>query len=113
MKEQVVLNIYGKKIETQKGKWIKFSYTKDGQKFYDVKFLNDSPKLNGYIKVVAKTSDVSIKKNNGRLNEKGYTMNDVIFIKSIVSIEQDYDKMEEMNKRHNQEIEDLENVDIL
>lgn len=104
----ITLSIYGKKIESKDGKkWTKFSFTKDGSKFYDVKLLDQATKLSGYIKVTLHKSDVSVKSNKGKTNKNGYELNDVIFLKNIISIEEDTQRIKEIEKMKMEMLEEI------
>ena len=109
MNKQVELKIYGKRFETKNAKWIKYSFVDKNKKYYDVKFVEKIPNANayGYLKVVIEKSNISIKKNNGRKNEEGYELNDVIFLKGFINIEKDVEREEEVKRLREKEIDDL------
>lgn len=100
------LNIYGKEYVSKSGqKFVAYSYTKDGKKFYRIKFRRDCnsiPNLKGYISLVVDSDYVSIQRA-----EKGSKLNDILWIGKVLNYAINETKNEERSERLKKEIEDL------
>lgn len=102
------IRIFGKEIATTDGKkFVKWSYTKDGVTFYDVKFARNClqvPTVRGYWLVTFDISDC--RKQKGKKTEK-FTYNDTLWIMQTLNIAKD-DKYEaEVAEQRLQELEDI------
>lgn len=106
------IRIYGKDKTVEKDgttlKFVTFSYTKDGETFYQVKFNQDCenvPKKSGYWLVTVDTEDVSIQK--GKVNSNGNKNNDILWIANIAKKEKDEAYEAEVAKRKAEKIEEV------
>lgn len=109
---QKTIRIYGKEKSVEKDgktlKFVSFSYTKDGETFYQVKFNQDCenvPKQSGYWLITVDTEDVS--KQKGKLNSNGNKNNDILWIANIIKKQKDEAYEAEVAKRRADEIEDI------
>ena len=93
-KMEKTIRIFGKEKtvenEGKKNIFVSFSYTKDGETFFQVKFNQECenvPKKAGYWKITVDTEDVSIQK--GKINKNGNKNNDILWISNILKKEKD------------------------
>ena len=106
------IRIFGKEKQVeQEGKTLKFvsfSYTKDGETFYQVKFnqnCENVPKQKGYWLIDVDTEDVS--KQKGKVNANGNKNNDILWIANIAKKVKDEKYEAEVAKRRAEEIEEV------
>lgn len=106
------IRIYGKEKtvenEGKKNKFVSFSYTKDGEVFYQVKFNQDCenvPKQAGYWLITVDTEDVS--KQKGKLNSNGNKNNDILWIRNIIKKSKDEEYEKAVAEKRSKEIEDI------
>lgn len=107
-----IIRIYGKDKEVEndgvKNKFVSFSYTKDGVKFFQVKFNQECenvPKKSGYWLITINPEDVSIQK--GKINSNGNKNNDILWIRNIIKKEKDTAYEKEVADRKAKEIADI------
>lgn len=103
------ITVFGKSIKTKRGvDFIKYQYTKDGVKFYDIKFTKDcatKPELLGYVKLTFdKTTSFMMA---GEVGESGFKNNDVIWIRNLISYEQDLEYAKLHPSKKQQELNEL------
>ena len=86
------IRIYAKQVKTEKVNFLRFSYTKDGKKYYDVKFMQGSamPTESGYWLLTVDLNDVNTAKGKKREGSK-YEPNDVLWVKRAISLKKDVD----------------------
>ena len=105
---QKTIKIYGKEYKTREGTtFTRYSYTKDGEKFYQIKFTKDShftATQKGYCLLTIDDDNVSIQKGP---TKNGYKQNDIIWIKQVIKFEVDKNATEEYNANKQQLIKDL------
>ena len=106
------IRIYGKEKtvenEGKKNKFVSFSYTKDGEKFFQVKFNQDCenvPKQAGYWLITVDTEDVS--KQKGKINANGNKNNDILWIRNIIKKSKDEEYEKAVAEKRSKEIEDI------
>lgn len=100
--------IFGREVKLEKNNFTVWSYTNDGKTFYEVHFTKDCavPSKPGYYLVTAKLTDINIKKakiksfTNPETGEiTTLQPNDLMWIKSIISIVPDVEYTEEVEKK--------------
>lgn len=104
--------VYAREVETKDGKkYITCSYTKEGERFYDVKFTRTCEKVvkfPGYFLIEADTKDISKEKGKRyEVNGNSFIHNDIIWIKNAISVERDTAYEEELYLKREREIEEL------
>lgn len=109
---QKTIRIYGKEKSVEKDgktlKFVSFSYTKDGETFYQVKFNQDCenvPKQSGYWLITVDTEDVS--KQKGKINSNGNKNNDILWIRNIIKKSKDEEYEKAVTEKRAKEIEDI------
>lgn len=98
----MIITIFGKELKTKDGKkFVKYTYTRDGNTFYNFKVSQNSPKqlanMTGYLKVSFQLNKSFIKK--GKTNEKGFTDNDTIWVTELLNVEVDTEAKALADKR--------------
>lgn len=89
------ITIYGRELKTKEGKtFTKYSYTKDGEIFYQVKVAKDSllslGTKKGYLKITFNQEDCFIKK--GKTINKGdrtFKENDTLWVLDLKDVQED------------------------
>lgn len=109
---QKTIRIFGKEKtvenEGKKNTFVSFSYTKDGETFYQVKFNQECenvPKKAGYWLIEVDTEDIS--KQRGKINKNGNKNNDILWISNIISKKKDDDYEKAVAKKRADEINDI------
>lgn len=109
------LRVFGRAVKLKNGgEWIKYSLTTDGRKFYDLKFTRkcrNIPDLKGYVFLNGVEFSVQVKA--GEKNEAGYQLNDIIWVNSIESYEEDIKSNEDYKKRRQEEENKIKSSIIL
>ena len=81
-KELRTIRIFGRDVNIdEKTKFVRWSYTNDGKKFYQVKFMQECekcPKKSGYYLIKVKPENVSLQKGKKREN---FQQDDTLWIK--------------------------------
>ena len=102
------IRIFGRERKDTDGKsFIAFSYTKDGDTFYQVKFKKDcasTPKKAGYWLIDIEPKDCNIQK---RKAQEGFKPNDVLWIDNCSNVRVDKDYENELRERHEKEMADF------
>jgi ABC-type phosphate transport system auxiliary subunit len=86
---------------------MEYSYTKDGEKFFQVKFkleCEKQPKQSGYYLLDVNENDLSIQ--HSKPQEK-FTPNDVLWIGNVVDFRQDIEYEKELESKRLKEIKAL------
>lgn len=97
-----VIRIFGRDVTIDdKTKFVKWSYTADGKKFYQVKFMQEcekAPKKAGYYLISVKPSNVSLQKGKKRDN---FQQNDTLWVRQCEDFKRDeeYAKVKEEEQR--------------
>ena len=106
------IRIFGKEKTVDnngvKNTFVSFSYTKDGERFFQVKFNQECenvPKKAGYWLITLDSEDVSIQK--GKINSNGNKNNDILWIRNIAKKVKDEKYEKEVADRKAQEINDI------
>lgn len=109
--ENKTIRIYGAEKTTQgenKKKFIKWSYTKDGKTFYEVKFTSECaiPSKRGYYLLTINPKKVNIKvtKTKTYYNEETDSLidikpNDIMWVQEIINIVPDKEYEAELEKK--------------
>ena len=101
----MLLKVFGKEFTTKEGKkFIRYSYTRDGKVFYDVKFNRTCPyvpNLKYYVNIELQLDDISIQKENKKENK-----NHIMWIKNFESVVQ----AEEDDKWKEKRLEELKEL---
>ncbi len=97
-----IIRIYGKDAQTLDGNsYVRFSYTKDGKEFFDVKFnrtCEQMPTSKGYWLVTVMSEDCDIRKG------KNKNSNRVLWIRQIVNLKKDKEYEEFRNSIKQSEV---------
>ena len=105
---QKTIKIYGKEYTTKEGNtFTRYSYTKDGEKFYQIKFTKAShfsATQKGYCLLTIDDDKVSIQKGP---TKNGFKQNDIIWVKEVINFEVDKNATQEYNANKQQLIKDL------
>ena len=100
------IRIFGKEKQLDNGvKFVSFSYTSNGNDFYQVKFnqaCDNVPKTSGYWKITVDTQDVSLKK--GKKLEDGKRANSILWISNIIKKVKDAEYEAEVKKKREDEL---------
>lgn len=107
-----VIRVYAKKVNYQGRYFLSYSFTKNGKKFYDVKFrkeVRELPTGSGFWLVSVPKGMCNISK--AKPDKKGHIWNDVIWVQEVVSCVRDekYEKAREDEKQ--QELDELFSID--
>lgn len=85
-----IIRVYGREVQLKDGgSFVKFSYTKDGKTFYDVKFnkgCDQMPTSRGYWLITVLSEDVNVQRVK---HEKGVRTNDILWIKQVQDLKKD------------------------
>ncbi len=106
------ITVFGKKFKSRKTgiEFIRYQYSKDGVKFYDVKFTKDcatTPNLLGWVKITFDQTTSSIQR--GKVNEGGVLGNDIIWVRNLVAYEQDEEYAKAHPSKKQKELDELFN----
>lgn len=117
------IRIYGKEQTNPEtnGKYVRYSYTPNGEKFYDVVFMDEcqiTPKKNqkDFLLVTIPNKRGAVSKKAGKLNEEtGKVRNDTLFIYECLKVVQDTDYIEKRDAERQAEIDAIfsEDNDLL
>ena len=103
------IRIFGREVKCKNSDnvFTKYTYTKNGEDFYDVKFTKEckvKPSGTGYLLIDVDPEDVGIKKVNG---EKGKKYNSILFIRNCKNIREDKEYEAEVQVK---KLEEVKNV---
>lgn len=102
------IRIFGKEKQLDNGvKFVSFSYTKDGEKFLQVKFnqaCDNVPKTSGYWLITVDTEDVSLKK--GKKLDNGNRANDILWVSNIIKKAKDAEYEAQVATKRKEELEE-------
>lgn len=103
------ITVFGRKLKANKSNVVftKYQYTNDGVKYYDVKFTKDCvrPEMTGYVKLTFDKATAWIAK--GKVNEAGFQSNDVLWIRNLVSYEEDVEYASKHPSKKQKELDEL------
>lgn len=115
--ELKTIRIYAKEVEKKDGgSFVKWSYTKDGQKFYEVRFTKECavPQKRGYYLAVVDKKNVNIKKTKEEVSvnpDTGETTifkpNDIMWIQALESIKADVEYEAELEAQRLADLDDI------
>lgn len=102
------IRIYGRTVETTDGReYVAFSYTKNGEEFFQIKFNKTCdmiPQSAGYWLVTFDTKDVN-KQASKEVN--GFKPNDILWIAKIAEVKKDVAYEEQMRAKKQAEIDEM------
>lgn len=109
MENKITIRIFGKEVKCKKSdnKFNKYTYTKDGKEFFEVKFTKEckiQPTGTGYILLDLLPEDCGIKKVKG---EKDKKYNSILFIRNCSNIRIDKEYEEEMKVKKLEEVKSV------
>lgn len=102
------IRVFGREVEDKTGKkFIIFSYTKDGERFYQVKFKRTCltvPSKRGYWLIKFDTINCQLQKVKAK---ESFKPNDILWLSETISVKKDeeYEKMRQ--EKINEALEDL------
>lgn len=109
--EYNTMRVFAKARKNSKGKeFLTYSFTKDGKKFYDVRFrqsidTHNIPHNVGYWLLTIPKGQANIKKATP--DENGKLWNDIIWVKECVKCVEDEEYEKKREQERNQEVDDL------
>ena len=104
------ITIFGKEVKTKTGKtFVKYSYTKDGATFYNVKVAQKSTKQlgnrTGYLKISFELDKSFVKK--GKVVGNDFKENDTIWILELIDVVEDTQASIEAEARRKKSMEQV------
>ena len=106
------IRVFGKELKTKEGRtFVKYSYTKDGKKFYDVHFGRQCyvPSLTGYVLFELNSEEVSIQKGKTIINKKKEEVktNDILWINKLDKATEDVEYNKQLAEKKLKELEEI------
>lgn len=94
------MTVFGREVTHNGNTWCNYSFTKDGQKFYDVVFTSEKkPTSKGYWKITVPKSAISVKRKKN--------FNDIIFINEVIDYNKDVEKEKAYEEQCIKDVEEL------
>ena len=108
-KEIKTIRIFGKEVKNKKDEktWVKYTYTPNGEDFYEVHFTKDckvKPSGTGYLLLDVIAENVGIKKVHG---EKGKKYNSIMFISNCSNIREDKEYEDAVKLKKLEEVKNI------
>lgn len=109
--ENKVIRVFGRERQTQDGKnkFIAWSYTKDGETYYEVKFTQEcttQPKKPGYWLLTLNPKDCSIQHRKSKKDDL-FKPNDVLWIDNVIDCKHDEEYEKLVAQRRLEEVNDI------
>ena len=100
-----VITIYGKEYKKEGRSFISYTYTKNGEKHYRVKFTKNClrPQIKGYVNLVIDDECVSIQRAKSGEEKLG----DILWIRKIIDSYENEEKNRKSKEKLRKEIEEL------
>lgn len=104
------IRVFAREVHTKDNKksFLSYSYTKDGETYYKVKFTRDCqglPKEQGYYLMEIDTNKTSLEKVNELYNDK--KLNDIIWIRELYSCKRDTEYEKDLLEKQKEFLEEL------
>lgn len=100
-----VITIYGKEYKKEGRSFIAYTYTKNGEKYYRVKFTKNClrPQIKGYVNLVIDDECVSIQRAKSGEEKLG----DILWIRKTIDSYENEEKNRQSKEKLRKEIEEL------